>query len=545
MVFRRNNLFNLLTNIFRIKKIYIYFFLSIFFYSNLSFAHTLEQVSQIKISKASNLILKEVKVYGVTSLSNSEVESIIAQFLNQSLTIEVLRNISQKLTDLYISKGYLTSGAFLPEQDLSQGIAVIRVVEGTLEEINVTGLNHLSERYIVSRFVVDTNNILDIKHLENSIKLLSQNSLIKQIDAKLVEGSDIGKSKLLLNVVEAPVWSSNLLFNNYNSANSGELQGSIDISNQNLLGLGDHIATSYSISEGFNSFGIDYELPLSSLDNSLRFQYSNGDSEITASIFDDIGIRADAESFFVQYSQPIVKSLNREIDLFLTLDRRTSNTFIDDDVPFSFTAGPENGQSKATVLRLSSSWTERSSKRVISANTRFNLGLDLFEVTNNGDELPDAIFFSWLGQVQFAQSLNEKRDVLLITRLVAQLTPDSLLPFEQIALGGSSTIRGYRENNKIGDNAVFGSIEGHLPLLRDSGIGDLKLVPFFDAGTIWNTNRAEAETLVSLGLGLVWEVNNWLRLELDYGIPLIDDEDFDDNSLQENGIHFQLQVLPF
>ena len=505
----------------------------------------MEQVSKIKISKASNLILKEVKVYGVTSLSNSEVESIIAQFLNQSLTIEVLRNISQKLTDLYISKGYLTSGAFLPEQDLSQGIAVIRVVEGTLEEINVTGLNHLSERYIISRFAVDTNNILDIKYLENSIKLLSQNPLIKQIDAKLVEGSDIGKSKLILNVVEAPVWSSNLLFNNYNSANSGELQVSIGISNQNLLGLGDRIATSYSISEGFNSFGIDYELPLSSLDNSLRFQYSNGDSEITASIFDDIGIRADAESFFVQYSQPIVKSLNREIDLFLTLDRRTSNTFIDDDVPFSFAAGPENGQSKATVLRLSSSWTERSSKTVISANTRFNLGLDLFEVTNNGDELPDAIFFSWLGQVQFAQSLNEKRDVLLITRLVAQLTPDSLLPFEQIALGGSSTIRGYRENNEIRDNAVFGSIEGHLPLLRDSGIGDLKLVPFFDAGTIWNTNRAEAETLLSLGLGLAWEVNDWLRLDLDYGIPLIDDEDFDDNSLQENGIHFQLQVLPF
>ena len=134
---------------------------------------------------------------------------------------------------------------------------------------------------------------------------------------------------------------------------------------------------------------------------------------------------------------------------------------------------------------------------------------------------------------------------MLITRLAAQLTPDSLLPFEQISLGGSNTVRGYRENREIGDNGVFGTIETHLPLIKDSDVGKLKLVPFFDAGRVWNTNGMGSITLASLGLGLDWEVKSWLRFNLDYGIPLINEGDFEDDSLQDNGIHFQLKVLPF
>ena len=525
--------------------IYIFLLLSIFSNCNVLLAQTLQQDSENINRDSSSFVLKQVKVNGVTVLSDSEIQNIIVEYLNQNISFEELRNISQKLTDLYISKGYVTSGAFFPEQDLTQGIATVRVIEGSLEEINIEGLNHLSEKYLLSRLTSLTNQLVNINKLEDSIKLLIQNPLIERIDANLVEGSNVGKSKLLLNVLEAPVWSSNLLFNNYNSANNGELQGVVGISNQNLLGIGDHIETVYSLSDGFNSLNIGYEIPLSSLDNSLRFQYSNGDSKITASIFDDFGIRADAETFMLQFAQPIVKSIDREISIFLALERRTSNTFIDDDIPFSFTEGPEEGQSKATVLRLGSSWTERSIESVISANSRFNLGLDLFEITNNSEGLPDAIFLSWLGQFQFAHVLNKKRDALLITRLAAQLTPDSLLPFEQISLGGSNTVRGYRENREIGDNGVFGTIETHLPLIKDSDVGKLKLVPFFDAGRVWNTNGIGSITLASLGLGLDWEVKSWLRFNLDYGIPLINEGDFEDDSLQDNGIHFQLKVLPF
>ena len=115
---------------------------------------------------------------------------------------------------------------------------------------------------------------------------------------------------------------------------------------------------------------------------------------------------------------------------------------------------------------------------------------------------------------------------------------------EQIAIGGASRVRGYRENRGVGDNGIFGSIEVLLPLIRDSKVSELMLVPFFDAGTIWNNENEETLTLVSLGLGIDWKIKESLLVGLDWGIPLTETSDLDD-SLQDRGAHFQLQLNPF
>jgi hemolysin activation/secretion protein len=67
----------------------------------------------------------------------------------------------------------------------------------------------------------------------------------------------------------------------------------------------------------------------------------------------------------------------------------------------------------------------------------------------------------------------------LIARVGAQLTPDSLLPLEQFSIGGIDTVRGYRQNQRVGDNGLVGSLEVALPIVRDrKGIGVIQLAPF-------------------------------------------------------------------
>ena len=294
-----------------------------------------------------------------------------------------------------------------------------------------------------------------------------------------------------------------------------------------------------SLSDAIN-FG--YTLPLTEGGTNFSVEYSNGDSEITQNDFDDFGIRADAEAVSLRFEQSLAYSLNRDVDLFIAIDRRSSNTFIEDEIPLSFTDGPQQGRSRVTALRIGSTWTERSQTLVTSAQMRFSVGLDLFNATVN-ENAPDAIFFSWLGQLQLVKALDREQDILLVTRLATQLTPDSLLPLEQIAIGGANTVRGYRENRGVADNGVFGTVEVQLPIVRDSDAGNFNLVPFFDAGTVWNNDGKGAETLASLGLGLDWEIEQWFIVGLDWGIPLIEASDFD-ASLQDKGFHFQLRLQP-
>jgi len=274
------------------------------------------------------------------------------------------------------------------------------------------------------------------------------------------------------------------------------------------------------------------------------FEYRNGDSQIIEDSFEEADIRAESDTFLFRYRQPIIYKSNREVALGLAFDRQNSETFVLDDEPFSFTDGPQQGQSVVSVLKLTGDWVERSSSSVYGISSELNFGIDAFDATVN-ENAPDGLFFSWLGQAQWTKALNQDKDLLLVTRLTTQLSPDSLLPLEQFTLGGVGTVRGYRQNQEVGDNAVVGTIEVYVPLLGDRiSSSKLNLVPFFDGGTVWDNNSDESEALASLGLGLDWQFKEFLSLRVDWGVPLINTSDHGD-SLQDNGFSFSLQVQPF
>lgn len=167
--------------------------------------------------------------------------------------------------------------------------------------------------------------------------------------------------------------------------------------------------------------------------------------------------------------------------------------------------------------------------------------MDAFDATINNTGT-DGRFFAWLGQFQWVQQLSPRN--LLLTRVGAQLTPDSLLPLEQLGIGGVDTVRGYRQNQLVTDNGILGSVEVRIPLTSDPRV--FQIAPFFDIGTAWN-NRGpdpDSSTLASSGLSLRWLIGEDLSLRLDYGIPLIAVDNRGD-SLQDNGLYFSVRYQPF
>jgi hemolysin activation/secretion protein len=141
-----------------------------------------------------------------------------------------------------------------------------------------------------------------------------------------------------------------------------------------------------------------------------------------------------------------------------------------------------------------------------------------------------------------------RQDALVsVARITTQLTPDSLLPLEQFSIGGGNTVRGYRQNQRVADNGIFGSWELRLPVYNQPDVyGRIELAPFFDVGTVWE-NQGEVtspRTLVSTGIGLRWQVDPFFEARLDWGIPLNEVDDRGD-SLQDQGLIFSVRVQPF
>lgn len=492
-------------------------------------------------TSSERFLIEEIEVLGNTVLQ-AEIAALTKQLENQEVTFEDLLCLRSQITQLYLDNGYVTSGAFIPNnQVLGDQVVTIQVVEGELEEIQISGLDRLREDYVRERLALATDPPLNRNQLEEALQLLQLNPLFERVNAELTVGTTPGENILLVDLKEAPAFHTGLVADNYRSPSLGSEQASTFITHENLLGFGDRLSAEYGITEGLDIYDISYAIPISASDGTLDFRISNSDSRIIEDEFQDLDIRSETETYSLTLRQPIVKTPNNEFAFSFGFDLRRSQTFILENRPFSFTEGPEDGESKVTVLRFSQDWVNRNGRRVLAARSQFSFGIDAFDATTNNGT-PDGEFFTWLGQFQWVQQLSPR--ILTVTRLDAQLTPDALLPLEQFSMGGVNTLRGYRENQRVTDNGVIGSVEVRLPLTSDPNI--LQLAPFFELGTAWNNKEPDPDpaTLASLGLGLYWSITPALNVRLDYGVPLIAVDDQGD-SLQENGFYFSLRYQPF
>lgn len=105
------------------------------------------------------------------------------------------------------------------------------------------------------------------------------------------------------------------------------------------------------------------------------------------------------------------------------------------------------------------------------------------------------------------------------------------------------SVRGYRQDALLTDNGALVSAEARLPILRVPKIeGVLQLAPFIDVGKGWNHNgrNPSPDTLVGVGLGLLWKQGDRFTARFDWGYPLTSIEG-EKRTLQEKGLYFSVR----
>ena len=510
-------------------------------FSNLSIVG--KAFGQIEIVKPNLLKIEEVKIEGNTVFSDLELNKILATVEGKTVTFEQVLQVKNAVIEFYRDQGYVSSGAFLPAQKLQDGRLTIRVVEGNLSSIEIEGLSRLTKQYVTAR-LPELDRPVKIGDLTEALKKLQDDPLIEEIEGEL-KVLDQGRSLLALKIQENSPIQTQLKLSNTFSPTIGSFGGEATARHQNFLGFGDRLGASYTRTEGLTRYGVDYSLPLNADGGSLNISYQNADSELIEEIVSAYDIQADYEALSLAWQQPIIDNEAERLAVSVKLEALRSETFVLDDFSFAFVDGLENGESRITPLRLGQEYVKRGEQNLIAAESQFNLGLDVFDATNTRTGI-DGIFWSWQGNFQWIRAFDSERDWLLKTSLSTQLSPDKLLPIEQLAVGGLGSVRGYRQNLIIGDNAVVGVVEGQLPLVNSTW-GNVALAPFFDLGTVWSDledpGDDRSNTLASMGLGLNYQLANFLDTQVFYGIPLIEADGFGDSDTEERW-GFTLLVNP-
>ncbi len=492
--------------------------------------------------------VEKIEVVGSTILSEDEINALIKPFEGSSATLEQLQQIADKITEIYLNRGYITSRAVLPPQTITAGVVQIQAIEGKLARIEVEGNKRVHKSYIRSRIRLGAGIPLSTSSLENQLRLLRVDPLFDNVEASLRAGDNAAESILIVRVTEANPFQSSFSFDNYSPPSVGSERLGVSVRHRNLTGNGDELAGAYYRSLGDSDlFDFSYRIPLNAMNGTLQLRAAPNRNSIVQAPFDAFDISGKSHLFELSYRQPLRRTPIEEFALSAGVTYQTSRTFLAGE-PFPFGIGPDSkGVSTTTAIKLGQDYVRRDPQGAWALRSQFTIGTSLFDATQNEGSVPDGQFLSWLGQVQRVQRLNDKH--LLILQSDLQLSANSLLPSQQFVIGGGQSLRGYRQNVRSGDNGFRVSVEDRITLRRDaSGNPKLQLAPFLDAGAVWNTpNNPNKLTnqrfLAGLGLGVIWQPIPQVNLRVDYAFPLVRISDKGDN-LQDNGIYFNLIYTP-
>ena len=494
--------------------------------------------------------IKKFVFVGSTVFTQQELENTTKFLLNREISFGELLQARAVITKYYQDAGYATSGAYIPPQSIKNGIVTIQIVEGSLEKINIKMQGRLSSGYIRSRLEIATKPPLNIPNLVQALQMLKLDPLVDSISAELAAGVNPQKSILDITVKAAPSESAMLLIDNGRSPSLGSFRRGIELQERDLTGFGDALSANFYNTQGSNDWTFSYNIPVNPYNGTINLYYRNFRGVVIQKPFNSLDLVTTYQDYKITYRQPIIQTPTTEFAAGLIFDYQTSQNFIFNNLPLPSYGSNLNGLYQVPTLRFFQELTFKSAQSVLAGRSELSIGINGLGSTRPYDtnfnvNAPQQNYFIWRAQGQWVQLLAP--DTLLVAQTSLQIANSPLVPVEQFAIGGLGSVEGYPQNYLSTDNGIFGSIEVRLPILRMPKQKTLlQIVPFIDIGSGWNDDGRStvSSTLLSAGIGLLWQQGANFNARIDYGIPLKYVPRYG-NSLNADGILFSVNWKAF
>jgi hemolysin activation/secretion protein len=499
---------------------------------------------------ALRVAVRTIAVRGSTIFSEHDFSQITSQFLGRPLTTADLAQLTQAITGLYTQAGYITSGAVLPDQDLEDGGLLIEVIEGQVDEILIEGHDQFRASYFRSRLRRAVAPPVQVNRVTKQLAIFQRHPRIERMNAILEPTTQLGVTRLRVEVQESPPWTVRLEASNERPPTIGMWGGGPDFTRTNLVGIDDELFVSSRFTEGLRQVEVRARSPINSWDTELVASYQYSESDVVDSPLEFLDIESEAHLVDLELRHPVLRTQSQELWMGVVGSwARTKSSLLGRTTCFQF--GLSDCEPTVSVIRLRQDYLWRSRAMVFSARSALNFGFSLDLLDSTGERSsndPDSEFVSWLGQVRWLQRISTDwlgwswpPTALLVVRGDIQLSNDPLLSSEQIAIGGPYTVRGYRRNRLVRDNAMIGSVELRVPVwTRAFGEPILELGPFFDVGRATNVHGPQRiRTLSSIGLALRLDLGLGIRTEASYGYRLRNGAD-QGEGLQRDGLYLRV-----
>lgn len=374
------------------------------------------------------------------------------------LTIEQLDAIALAVTRHYRENGYILATAFIPEQEVADGVVKISLLEGRLGDVQVSNNEIFSDETIVAAFRPELGAPVTEARIESAIRRINDLPGVR-VRGSFSPGQNVGETSLNLGVEEEQSWAASVLMDNHGSETTGELRAFARGSWLNVGGRGHQLVIGILQSEGPDSstFGVaEYEMPVTK-DGRLRVKASISSNQFAVNLPSLPEIVGETNNFSISGNYKFIKSRTLNLSAQVGYTQKEVRFEVGELVTLSTDQQIETYSIAGDYTRL---WDEQL--LLVTGHLGVDIGHMIDgEVVNQSANFEKVLFTVNLLKRFSIPNWFRKHDSFFnfVFKLNGQYSEKFLSAVEQFALGGPSAVRAFGVSDVSVDSGAYAGFE--------------------------------------------------------------------------------------
>lgn len=478
--------------------------------------------------------LRELEITNSTVYQDDDFREIYEPFLDTDITIGGLREIADRIEQLYRDDGYVATRVIVPPQAIEGGIARLEVYEGRIIHYEINGdIGPVKKQMARLLDNLLTGEPARWSTLERYLLLARDLPGISLTGTLQQAGDEVpGGVILIVDAARKPV-EGFVRLHNRNGETTGPLAitGGLGLNSNTQWGerIGAVALTAIDIPENLGE--VDDIVNKEQLSGFLSYEQSIGDEGLRVHLsalqsysepgapLDDLNLVSNTTIVDLGFEYPMVRS--RRFSLWTRGGFQYEHQWVD--------VGDPAARLQDDHLRIFYGGIHMIALPPLNGVTTFDVeirqgltawGASVYPDFNSSEEFT-------LVRAEFSHRQPIPPFFELFVDVRAQRASDPLPPIEEMSLGELTIGRGFEPGALVGDNgiAVRGELRYYPPGLKTWWLQDFSAFAFYDYGLIDDYGNPTAnpkgyEDLSSAGFGIRFQAFDTLFGELYYAEPL-------------------------
>jgi len=415
--------------------------------------------------------IQEIVINGADHLSKTTIKHIVQAYQGRCLAANDIEALLTQITGAYFSRGYITSRAYLPAQDLKTGKLTITVVEGVVERYQIEG-PAASRIWPYGVFPSSSGSLLNLRDIEQGIDQINRASS-NNARLDIQPGSKAGESVV---VVQNPsTFPLHLLtsFDNQSVAATGRESGMVTITEDGLLHANEVVSVTrrQTLPNNDNHFSRS-----NALNVSLPFGYSTLNFNVSSSAYNSL-IHTPSGASLLSQGNTLTRSLGldrvvyRDQDSRISVSGTLSTQRTDSYIASQFL---DVASRSLTSFDAGVAGFTRLAGGIFNMRLDYVHGLTILDALNDPKGLPYDLPHAQFAKVMIDAGYDRPfsfmgQPLSWSSRLNAQTSSTSMFGSQQIIIGGPLSVRGFLNTSLSGDSGYYWRNELGMPRAFDLG----------------------------------------------------------------------------